>query len=179
MLLDRRNERRLTFRMSKQIHEAAALVRAVVLASLVPAFVSACAGYVPGRQSYWDNKIRDLCSKEGKVQIFDQVILTKAQAEQMPRLEGKLATRGRAAEFAQDPVYSERKTTQLNENPQVVRDEVSVIRSADGKVVAHWIEYSRIGGDVPTGIAHPSSYRCPDPRERLDDLQRLFIVVGD
>jgi hypothetical protein len=152
---------------------------ACIFLVLLTVGVSSC-GYLPGRKTYWDDKILTLCSKEGRVEIFESVFLTREQAELLPRIEGKLTTRPRTPQWASDPVYSERTITSLNDdNPRVTREEVAVIRAVDQKVVARWVEFARVGGDIPTGIAHPSSFRCPDPRQRLEELQRLFVVRGD
>lgn len=172
------------FAMVRHMGDLSKPMKGTRLSVLVPPallaliLLSACAGYVPGRGTYWDHKIKELCNSEGQLQVFEQVVLTSRQAAQMPRVEGKLTTRAFTPQSATDPVYSERKITYLNDhNPRVSREEVSVVRSADGKVVAQWIEYARVGGDISTGIAHHSSFRCPDSGQRLDELQRLFVVT--
>ncbi|MCW5576886.1 MAG: hypothetical protein KIT13_12395 [Burkholderiales bacterium] len=136
-----------------------------------------CMGYVPGQQSYWDAQVREMCAKDGGVQILEKVILTKQEATSMPQVDGKISTRSNANSLGRDPVYSEGKISYLREsNPRVSREEVAVIRRADQKVVARWVEYARIGGDMPTGLAHHSSLRCPDSKQRLEELQHLFVI---
>ena len=151
-------------------------LKCLAMGSAAAALIS-CAGYVPGVKSVWDNRIQDLCTREGRLEILERVVLTKKQADQMPRIEGKISTRPKNYG---DPVYSERIVTSLRaSNPRVTREEVTIIRRVDQRPVARWVEYARVGGDVPTGLAHDSYFRCPDPRERLEDLQNLFVVQSN
>lgn len=149
-----------------------------VLAILsVFASLQGCLGYVPSRQAYWDDKIKDLCEKEGHVQILEQVVLTKNEVDMLPRVAGMIGLRGTVSASTNDPVYAERDVTHLRErNPRVSREEVSVVRRSDRRLVARWIEYVRVGGDFPSH-AHPSSLRCPEPIQRLRELQRLFVIT--
>lgn len=152
---------------------ATAIVVAMVL-------LEGCAGYVPGRQSYWDAKIKEMCEKDGRVLILEKVVLTAREANLLPRLDGKIDLRVGARESAGDPVYLEEHVTTLSDgSPRVTREELTAIRRSDRKTVARWVEYSRVGGDVPTGIFHDSSYRCPDPKVRLSQLQPLFVIRGE
>jgi len=85
------------------------------------------------------------------------------------------------SEATRDPshlVYAKTaSTTMLHErNPSVRRDVRVVIRASDKRVVAEWVVYSRVGGDFPTGISHPSSFTCPEPRQLIEELQPLFVV---
>lgn len=141
--------------------------------------LAGCMGYVPGQQSYWDAQVREMCERDGGVEILEKVILTKQEAQLLPRVDGKIATRSNSSGSANDPVYSERKISNLREsNPRVSREDVVVIRRSDRKMVARWVEYVRIGGDVPTGLEHHSSFRCPDSKKRLEELQHLFVIQG-
>ena len=150
------------------------------IASLLAVTLAGCMGYVPGQQSYWDAQVKEMCEKEGGVSIVEKVILTKQEAALMPHVDGKIAPRSNSSLSSRDPVYSERRVSNLREsNPRVSREEVLVIRRADQKIVARWVEYVRVGGDMPTGIMHDSSFRCPDPRQRLEQLKNLFVIQGD
>jgi hypothetical protein len=127
-------------------------VRHVVAVAAMVAVVTGCIGYVPGRQTYWDAEISEKCRAEGAVQIIESVVLTSEEASRLPRVNGKFATRPNTKDALGDPVYSERTITVLRErNPKVTKEEVTIIRRSDGKTVAHWVEYARVGGGIPTG----------------------------
>jgi hypothetical protein len=152
--------------------EIAALIIVVMAITAV-----GCSGYVPGRQAYWDNQLRQMCETDGLVRILERVALSKGEADSMPRTEGKIALRVNTGTSISQPVYAEvAKTTYLRRSsPEVRRDELVAVRRSDQKIVARWVEYSRVGGDLPTGIAHESSFHCPDPRQVLAELQPLFV----
>lgn len=139
--------------------------------------LAGCAGYVPGRQSYWDAQVGEMCARDGALKIIEKVILTRQEANLMPRSDGKIALRWKSPNATQDPVYVEVKTSQIRESsPRVFREDVTVIRRSDRKVVASWSDFARVGGDIPTGLAHDSSYSCPDPKLRLEEIQQLFVI---
>lgn len=123
--------------------------------------VCGCTGYMPGQKAYWDEQIKVLCENDGHVRILERVVLSKQQAYSMPRTEGKIALRMQITEPVNDPVYARiEKTTHLREqDPEVVRAEMVAIRQSDRQVVARWVEYSRVGGDPLTGVAHQSSFQ--------------------
>lgn len=160
----------------------ALLVVAVVL------LVDGCAGYVPGRKSYWDAKIKKLCEKDGGVTIYERIHISKEQIERgvLPRTwpsgqfgvgEPNISFSPRRLARPDAPVYSEvPKDTVLREkNPRVIRRETTVIRRADQAVVARWTTYSRSGGDLIV-VDVASGFSCPDPRKIWADFQRLFIL---
>jgi hypothetical protein len=153
----------------------------VAAAIALSSSLAGCMGWVPGRKAYWDDRIKELCEKEGHVEILEKVILTKTQAEQMPRTNGQIALLMKSRQTVDQPVYAEVVSTRnLREsNPRVWRDEMVAVRSSDKKVVARWVEYARTGGDLATGLFHDSSFGCPDPVQRLAELQLLFVIQGD
>jgi hypothetical protein len=38
-------------------------------------------GWVPGRQSYWDAKVKEMCNKDGGVTIYERVSVPKIDLE--------------------------------------------------------------------------------------------------
>jgi hypothetical protein len=77
-----------------------------------------------------------------------------------------------------EPVYAQvANASLLNErSPEVRRTELIAVRRSDQKVVARWVEFSRVGGDPPTGLTHESSFHCPDPLQVIAELQPLFLT---
>lgn len=135
--------------------------------------------FFEGRKAYWDNKVRQMCEKDGGVVIFDKVYISKGDIDLLGRNDGKIAVPTKDLAHVNAPVYSESKTAYLRDaNPKVWRKDVSVIRRADQKTIAKWVFYSRVGGDFPT-FGHPSYFGCPDLKIITSDLERIFIVKGD
>src|SRR5882762_5305148 len=135
--------------------------------------IASCAGYSPGEKAYWDAQIKQKCEKDGHVQIFERVQLSRQQVTAMSRSDGKVILRMQLGSKPLDePVYARvEKETYLNPNsPEVRRTDVVAVRQSDQKVVARWIEYSRVGGDPAIGLAHHSSFHCPDPSQILSEL---------
>lgn len=157
-------------------------VRVLAIAGLAVA-LAGCMGYVPGRQTYWDSKVREMCQQDGGVQIYQRVRISKADVERkiVPMYsDGRLGVAPRDGAHPQAPVVSERKITYIREepNPQVWRTEHVIRRSSDQAIVARWVIYTRAGGDIPTGISHGTSFVCPDLERIVSDLSTLFIVEG-
>jgi hypothetical protein len=141
-----------------------------------------CAVSGPGEKARWDDHIRKLCERDGRVTILEQVTISKSDLERgvLPRSnDGRIDVELRQLAHPEAPVYAERNTTYFREwNPQVGRVEWTVIRRQDGAVVARWVRYGRFGGDLSTGLAHDSSFSCPDPQTINEELQKLFVVEG-
>jgi hypothetical protein len=95
--------------------------------------------------------------------------------------DGKLGVATKRLANPEAPVYALEKVTYLREgNPQVRRAESSVVRRSDQAIVATWVTYARIGGDVPTGMSEGTNFICPDLREMTSDLDRqLFVIDGE
>lgn len=140
--------------------------------------LASCVGYLPGEKAYWDSRIQDLCAKEGHVRIIEPVVLSKPELQQMSRSEGKLVLRIQTTKPIDEPVYAQvANASLLNERyPEVRRTELIAVRRSDQKVVARWVEFSRVGGDPPIGLAHESSFHCPDPLQVIAELQSLFVI---
>jgi hypothetical protein len=149
-----------------------------LLVVAILAFLLLVGGFYEARKAYWDYRVRQMCTKDGGVQILERVAITKAEADLLPRTGGKLGVADKQLAGANAPVYSDLKTTHLNDwNPEVRREEVEVIRRSDKRVVARWVYYARTGGDVPS-IAHPSSFGCPDLARIALDQAQLFVIEG-
>ena len=68
----------------------------------------------------------------------------------------------------------------INEmNPTVIRIEYIVYRKIDGKVLGKLVSYGRVGGDMPTGIGHDSSFSCSQITGVDTDLEKkIFSIEG-
>jgi hypothetical protein len=140
--------------------------------------LAGCAGYVPGQKAYWDARVQELCEKDGGVQIFEKLRVSRDELALLGKANGIVDIPTKATALPNSPAYAEIKRTYLREaNPTVTRAEVAIVRRRDQVVVARLISYSRFGGDLP-GPWHPSSFGCPDQKKNLSDLKSLFVVDG-
>lgn len=124
--------------------------------------------YMPGRQTYWDAQVRELCEKDGGVVVLEQVRIAKGDST---ALEIRMKADPKSAVYAQTGT----STTLREGNPSVWRSEWHVVRRSDQTIVARVIQYSRAGGDFPT-VAHPSWFGCPDADRMKASLAKLFLV---
>ena len=147
------------------------------LVLIVVTTLPGCAGYVPGRQSYWDAEVRRLCSMDGGVQILQQVRLSKSEIGLLETIGGEVDVPNRRIAHPQAPLYSDLTVTTLKSEGSISiwRAESVIKERRSDSIVARWVVYTRSGGDIPSP-AHGSSYVCPDPTQITKDLQRLFIV---
>lgn len=155
-------------------------VRAAWIFPLLVSFVHGCAGYVPGRQAYWDAQVREMCAKDGGVEIFDKLRLKERDLQFISRRDGKFLVPSKQSAVPNAPVYSEMRITYLRKEPgpQVWRAESIITRTSDQAVIARWVVYTRSGGDLPSP-AHESHFTCPDLKTIASDIQRLFVVDGE
>lgn len=125
----------------------------------------------------WDARIKEMCERDGHVKVIERIVLKKGEADRMRRADGRIEVRIKASSDKNgDPLYIESTVTSLRDkSPLVYRTQWTVVRRADGKVVAHWSSYSRVGGDFPSP-AHDSSFSCPPWTQTWSELQQLFVV---
>lgn len=137
-------------------------MKRMLIVSLILMALSACAGYVPGRQAYWDAQVREMCEKDGGVTIYEQIVVTTAQAEKLPKVAGLFGVAPESLAKPYEPAFIRIHLTLIREgNPSVVREQQDIIRRSDGQVIGRAISYGRGGGDIPSP-AHPSGFSCPD-----------------
>jgi hypothetical protein len=150
----------------------------VVLTSVVLATaLYGCAGYAPGRQSYWDEKVREMCEKDGGVTVYERTPISTLQAEKLPKIEGSISIPHKSLAAVGSPLVSTDTEEILREwGPKVVRRETTVMRQIDGKVVGKMVSYARIGGDLPTGISEGSSFACPEYKKLYAEQARFFFI---
>lgn len=155
----------------------AALIRTIALGLLTVLFAG-CMGYVPGRQSYWDAQVKEMCEKDGGVTVYERVPTSVEQFEKMRKVGGYASIPPRSSAKSDDILYWDESVTVLRDaNPKVWRSEQLIRRRTDEKVVARVVRYSRIGGDIPSP-AHTSHFGCPDEREIFSQRERVFVTEG-
>jgi hypothetical protein len=133
-----------------------------------------CAGYVPGAKAYWDDKVKELCEKDGGVAVYERVPVSREEFKRLGGLVRAIPIPEESRAPSDYPYVRRVIDQKLNPwNPEVVRSETQVIRRSDGKVLGRSIQYWRRGGDVPAGIAHSTSLICP---EQVDLTLQIFLV---
>lgn len=150
----------------------------VIPVALVVLLILAISFY-EGRKAYWDAKVREMCEKDGGVNIIETLRISKADSNLLGRIDGRIDVPVKELAKPNSPAYAELRITNIRKgNPAVTRTESAIVRRSDQVVVARWIVYSRFGGDFPSP-AHPSSSRCPELTKITSDLQPLFVVEGE
>lgn len=138
--------------------------------------LSGCLGYVPGRQSYWDARVKELCEKDAGVTVYERVALTQAEYKLLRGPGPGVVIPSKKSAGPDAPYFTETEDTIIRGgDPQVSRRETRIIRSADGKTLSRWITYGRIGGDIPSP-AHRSSFGCRDIGFRGDIEAQTFVI---
>ena len=136
-----------------------------------------CDGYMPGRQSYWDAQVKEMCAKDGGVQIIEKMRISKSDIDLLATTDGKISVAVKELANPRAPAYAVNRITLIRDgNPSVWRSEWDIVRRKDQVVVARWVAYSRSGGDIPTGLAHDSRFTCPDMKIITTDMQQLFVI---
>ena len=152
-------------------------MKKLLIAVLCSVTLAGCAGYVPGRQSYWDAQVREMCAKDGGVRIFEVVQLTEKQYRNGLNRLGHFDVPVQNAMSANAPfVHAIKRTNIRDGNPYVWRHETSVIRTSDNKVLGIQVIYSRVGGEFPSPSID-SSFSCPD--KQTDLFSAVLKRVGD
>lgn len=139
--------------------------------------LAGCMGYVPGRQSYWDAQVREMCDRDGGVTVYERIDIDEDHYKKLGGSGGVIPVPDERSKIKNYPYFSRSKQHEINSNPQVTRMETEVVRVFDNKVLGRVINYLRIGGDFPTGIQHDTSFSCKDiPGVRLDVEKQVFVI---
>jgi len=132
------------------------MIPAVVVVFLILAF-----GFFEGRKAYWEDKVREMCEKDGGERVFETVRLNRQQYSLILNQFGQVSPPLENKAGDNVPIVRRFTSTYIRRNdPEVRRDELVVIRRSDEKVLGVSVSYSRVGGDL---IAlHPSNFSCPE-----------------
>lgn len=132
--------------------------------------------FFEGRKAYWDYRVREMCTKDGGVRLFDYVTISRKEAGLLPHIGDLLGVTPEALAKQEEPVFSRITQSVLREGqPRVTRYEQVIIRRLDGRVVATAVTYARGGGDFPS-FAFPSGFFCPEPNQLYTDIHRVFHI---
>jgi len=154
-------------------------MKKLLFAVSLTAALAGCAGYVPGRQAYWDAQVREMCERDGGVMIYTQIEVSEAQAVALPKIGPYFSISPRTTAKSNALAFWDESVTILHDaNPRVWRSEQVIRRRGDEKIIARVIRYIRVGGDIPSP-AHSSSFTCPDEAGLLAQREKVFVVQGE
>lgn len=140
----------------------------LVVSLVMPILVAGCMGYVPGRQLYWDERVKEMCGKDGGVTVYERVTISEKQAHALWGSGVPLPNENSRMEA---PYYWERIEMRIRESsPEVLRGETRIKRRSDGKLLGKSVQYWRVGGDIPTGFSEATSFICPQHVRLSEDI---------
>lgn len=127
-----------------------------------------------GRKAYWDYRVREMCEKDGGVQINEIVEVNTGAYEFLKNNFGQIdiPKSGDPRSAGSIVVHSYKDSYIRQNDPEIRRSELTVFRVSNGNVVATSTTYSRVGGDLLA--LHPSHFSCPNtPADFFASLIRL------
>lgn len=150
------------------------IVAAVVLIPILVLVLGI--GGCEARKAYYDWQVQKMCEKDGGVTVFERVTLSNDEYVRLGGSGGQIPLPEERSAPANYPYVSKTTRTTVKEgSPQITRAEALIARRADGKVLARFVTYTRIGGDF-TSWAHHSYKMCELPRGNVS--QQIFTVEG-
>ena len=142
------------------------------------ALIALGVAYCEINKAYWDHRVKELCNKDGDITIYEKVVISKSDYPNMKFIstgQPILPDEGNAR--SSDPFFSTFNTAVLHKGyPEIRRYEQSIVRSNDKKILSTLVSYSRVGGDIPTGIIHPSYYSCENFHSNLNVYSSTITV---
>lgn len=133
--------------------------------------------YAEHRRHYWDDKVRELCAKDGGLHIFEQVSLPLSAYQTLLNVFGELSPPELGGGRNEAPVGRVSLNTHLHIGvPEVVRYEQRLVRRIDAKVLGSYITYARIGGDSGF-VDNPSTFACPQSAQNW--FARIILKQGE
>lgn len=145
-----------------------------------------CALFISGcktpSQAHWDAKVKEMCEKDGGVTVIEKVALTQEEYKEYGGISGVIPVPGEDSSVASRYAYlSKNIDTEINSSdPVVKRSEYVIYRKSDNGMLGKMVTYSRVGGDIPTGLSAASYFSCADLKTiRLDVEKQIFSVKGE
>lgn len=120
-----------------------------------------------------DNQVRELCTKDGGIKVYETVKLTKEEFDRWNKDGFKVPEKSNVKEeeyFYEWDIYYYQQG-----NPSLSRSQYRIIRRNDGKVMGESVRYSRGGGDLP-GPGHESSFTCPPVSKDQPALETSIFI---
>lgn len=162
----------------RSVQQGLSMIGYLLLITVV--FILLAVGFFEGRKAYWDYRVHEMCERDGRIQILEKISVTKQYLDRLIRYgveEGLIKMKESVR--SDDLVYLESKEINIREgSPRIRRTDWIVVRQSDKKTVAQWSSFGRIGGDIPAGLVHDSSFRCPEWQQSWTELLNLFVITN-
>jgi len=121
-----------------------------------------------------DNKVRELCKKDGGIEIYEKVYLPKELIDKHGRIQIPYEKDSKP----NGPYYYETiKHYYRKGDPEVSRREYRIVRRKDKKILGRLVIYGRGGGGLP-GPWHGSSFTCPE-RSKVANFESQVFILGN
>lgn len=120
-----------------------------------------------------DNKVLELCEKNGGVKVYKKVKLDRDLIDKNGRIN---IPDKKNAQIGSKYYYEYSQSYIKHDNPKITRFNYRVIRSSDEKILGESISYSRSGGGLP-GPWHGSKFTCPDPKG-MPGVEEMVFMTG-
>lgn len=122
-------------------------------------------------KAYWDHKVKKWCMTDGGVKVYENVFLSKSDYE---KLIAPLYKKNYGDYIYHRVIF---KDEVFNKDPLVWRSEQEIVRFIDKKSLGVQVNYSRRGGDFPTGFVHESHFGCGKVNGiNMDIIGSIFII---
>lgn len=130
--------------------------------------------FYEGRKAFWDYRVYKMCEEDGGLKIYEKVIMRPPEYDLYINEFGNFTIPREDKSSFNMKVYSKEESKYIKkDHPKILRNRMVIIRKEDNEVLGERIIYSRIGGDIPTGISHSSHYRCP---KKLENIYTAVVV---
>jgi hypothetical protein len=157
------------WRRSQLLFQKGLVVAASVVILAAPLLIS------NGMKWWYDRQVRELCTKDGGVKVYETVRLPADRLNQwgQPNFQIPITPNNKLKES--DDYYLVWEITKLKSGYiNLTRNHFNLIRHKDQKLLAESVSYSRGGGDLPGPWAN-SSFSCPDKHKEIPLFQQTFI----
>lgn len=128
-----------------------------------------------GVKAYYDRQVREMCTKDGGVRVYETVRLPAEKFDKW----GNVGIHEKGYAKPTDEYYYESDIHYYRQgNPTLLRSRSWVVRQSDGKVLGEAISYGRGGGDLP-GPWHGSSFHCPPIADAEGKIESSIFLKGN
>ena len=131
-------------------------VRSSILFILTVSWLGVSFWYAGGRLYYYDWLVDRMCKVDGGATVYETVLVSKEKYKDV--IEGIVTSEKITPtdKYHLKTEYYYYRTGQ----PVIERFHDKIVRISDGKILAEYVFYLRLGGNFP-GPWHGSSYSCP------------------
>lgn len=131
-------------------------------------------------KAFWDYKVKKMCEKDGGVMVFEEVQLSRNVHREIISDRDVLMIPHKSNVKNNSPFYIDGSTKKLRFRfPEIRKYEDFIVDRKYGKILGKRIIYSRVGGDFPIIIAHPSSFSCRNIKGINTNLPNsIFTIQG-